>query len=1083
MGEPQAQAQTPQDPYAAFGGIPLPGASAAPPPPATAPAAPVTPAATAPAVSSGHGAGGSWDAAPVAPAAAPAHDPYAAFGGIPLPGASASPALATPPGKQTLTDIAKAALTNRSTVLGPTTMLGAPVTPQQTQELSGASELLHGQISQGMHDIWAAEAPHVIQGSPVEKLIQTFRPDFHGAITSEDAASARAAHNAPVENAPVDIAQHISKEDHPVLKAVTELVQSVLSPANVSVMIATGGLGMVDNPVALAVANRLIAAGFGAQAAAQLYKHSERFKEAYDRGDASEALYQLTHAVGSGVVSYLAANHAATGGQLPIASEFDKNVAGNVSGAASNILTKLNSLVPNSTGSATKDLSTAEDLLYKAAPPTKGQAANGYRDRLHAAMPQLQEIAKNNPVSQTPVEMADAIDQHIETQEASIRNRARQLGADPTAQVDGLESSVNAAMNKVLKDKTGGYDEAQAEAAKDAILNSLRKGTGTEPRELSLEEAENLRQTWNEQVGKANGPMAQTAPGIADSLKDAAVKAMRDKLDSHYAKVGVEGVQEWRQQEAPLIDVRDALYDAAKKSIDAGKWSLMKSITKQKGGWGLLPIIFGSIAGGPLGGAAGLLADVGIDWLNNRSTNPNVLTQRAHETLQDVNAPSGAALPQVNPGPPTPAAPAGAAPQATVAPAASATPQVAVVGRVATPAEAAEMQTGNGVEITHSGDANGPNEVKLKVDGDDKGYLVFNHNGSTASVVSTQIFDKADQSLGYGQQMLNEAALKAKMQGSKALTSDENGDMTESAKWPWEALIRKGQPVERITLPNGKLGYSWDLTKIDAEGKPIPEEEGKAEAPKAKPAKPEANKGGDERAAAQPVVSPGPPPASNPHTAAPASTSANGPRNYTAAAARGIANPNPVGPEQKPATEENPQTAPTAPLPAAAGSQPANREAIKAVVTQRAQEQGLRPGLYEALIQQESGYNPRAISDAGAKGLAQMTDQTAQELGLDDPYDVDKAASAGARYLRTLLTRFNGNERQALGAYNWGPTRVRDAVHEYGTDWLQHAPEETQHYVRAIEANAPRETVARTAHTPELPHPIRSHTVVEGAAQ
>ena len=131
--------------------------------------------------------------------------------------------------------------------------------------------------------------------------------------------------------------------------------------------------------------------------------------------------------------------------------KFDKNVAGNVSGTASNILTKLNSLVPNSSGSPANDLATAEDLLYEAAPPTKGQAANGYRDRLHAAMPQLQEIANNNPKIDSPVEMADAIDQHIKTQEASIRNRARQLGDDPTAQVNGLESAVNQAMNKVLE--------------------------------------------------------------------------------------------------------------------------------------------------------------------------------------------------------------------------------------------------------------------------------------------------------------------------------------------------------------------------------------------------------------------------------------------------------------------------------------------------------------------------------------------------------------------------------------------------------------------------------------------------------
>lgn len=202
-----------------------------------------------------------------------------------------------------------------------------------------------------------------------------------------------------------------------------------------------------------------------------------------------------------------------------------------------------------------------------------------------------------------------------------------------------------------------------------------------------------------------------------------------------------------------------------------------------------------------------------------------------------------------------------------------------------------------------------------------------------------------------------------------------------------------------------------------------------------------------------------------------------------AAAARGIANPNPVGPEQKPATEENPQTAPTAPFPAAAAAQPANRDEIKATVTRHAQQENLRPGLLEALIQQESGYNPRAISPKGAKGIGQFTDDTAKQYGLDDPYDVEKSAQASSMYMRDLLDRFNGDERKALAAYNWGATHVRNAVHEFGADWLNHAPDETQHYVRAIEANAPRETVARTAHTPELPHPVRTHATSEGAAQ
>ena len=645
-----------------------------------------------------------------------------------------------------------------------------------------------------------------------------------------------------------------------------------------------------------------------------------------------------------------------------------------------------------------------------------------------------------------------------------------------------------------MKDKVGGYDEAQADAAKDAILNSLRKGTGTEPRELSLEEAENLRQTWNEQVAKANGPMSQTAPGIQDSLKDAAVKTMRDQLDSHYAKVGVEGIQEWRQQEAPLIDVRDTLYDAAKRSIDAGKWNVMKAITQQKG-WASLPLIAGLTWANPVAGLITLAGKVGVDWLNNRETNPNDLTQRAHEQLQN-QGPSGAALPQVNPGPPTPtsaqavaasvtpqgpvapAAPAAAAPQAAVTPAASATPQVAVVGRVATPAEAAAMQAGEGVEITHSGDANGPNEVKLKVDGDDKGYLVFNHNGSTASIVSTQIFDKADQGLGYGQQMLNEAALKAKMQGSKALTSDENGDMTDAAKRPWEALIRKGQPVERITLPNGKPGYSWDLTKIDAEGKPIPEEEEKTETPKAKPAKAEANKGGDERAAAQPVVPPGPPPASNPHTAAPVvapTPPATGPLNYAAAAARGVANPTPTGQEQKPEPAAIPANVTLAPI--AQQSVTHSKEDLQQIVRQAATAHGVPPELLDAQADQESKYNVHAVSPKGARGLMQFMPATAKAVGLQNPENPEEAADRAAELMAQLHKRF-GRWDQALAGYNTSPDNVQNAIDSYGDEWLYHLPQETQNYVHTIMGH-----YARGAHVPIMPgntaHPKRANAAIQ----
>ena len=118
------------------------------------------------------------------------------------------------------------------------------------------------------------------------------------------------------------------------------------------------------------------------------------------------------------------------------------------------------------------------------------------------------------------------------------------------------------------------------------------------------------------------------------------------------------------------------------------------------------------------------------------------------------------------------------------------------------------------------------------------------------------------------------------------------------------------------------------------------------------------------------------------------------------------------------------------------------KDQLRELAVAEALRAGVDPELFLRLVNQESRFNPRAVSPVGAQGLAQLMPGTARDLGVEDPFDPRQNLRGGAQYLRKRLDQF-GDPILALAAYNAGAGNVR----KYGG-----VPpfKETQNYVNIV---------------------------------
>jgi len=155
----------------------------------------------------------------------------------------------------------------------------------------------------------------------------------------------------------------------------------------------------------------------------------------------------------------------------------------------------------------------------------------------------------------------------------------------------------------------------------------------------------------------------------------------------------------------------------------------------------------------------------------------------------------------------------------------------------------------------------------------------------------------------------------------------------------------------------------------------------------------------------------------------------------------------------------------TGSVPSETSQQPPEEKvgSFDAIIEKYANHYSLDPSLIRSIIATESGFNPKAVSPKGARGLMQLMPSTAERLGVTNSFDPEQNIRGGVKHLRFLMDNFNNDLTLSLAAYNAGENLVQR---------LGRVPEikETRNYIQSITSRLEKKTSdTATQQVPEHP--------------
>jgi hypothetical protein len=475
-------------------------------------------------------------------------------------------------------------------------------------------------------------APHVMPGSPLEKVIQTVNPNFKGAgpeynakniLTSNlpfNSSGSDAPQQPDVFSAPaVDAAQFIDKKKHPVLKAVTEQAQAFTSPENVGILAATGGFGMVESPAALNVANRLLSAGFSAQAIGSVYQNSKSFKDAYDKGDSAEAVYQMTHMVLSGAAAAMSAQHA-VGVEPTPSTAIGAKTGDALSDAASKVSDTVSGAASDATAHAKEFVMgpDAEKSAIRAIKPS-AKGVEKFSNDFEKATPDIKAFDEETPIK-TVGDLKEAIPQikekiwDEEIAPAVARHATETVDMSPVKQA--LLDSITPEMREFEPESAQAIEGSKGvEGEKDVEGFADKLGKAR-----TISQADGVLKYINAKLDSyfAKNPAARSSNLLKNpdtAMWETARRGIREQFLKTLEDAGEDEVRDARQRYGALSGIEGAVDTAAgriAKNPAVPFWHL--GIHK-----GL-----GALLGGPLAPVI-----IGADMLNKYNRNPDVLIRRA----------------------------------------------------------------------------------------------------------------------------------------------------------------------------------------------------------------------------------------------------------------------------------------------------------------------------------------------------------------------------------------------------------------------------------------------------------------------